>query len=208
MVRAHLAKRKSMTRRCRGLDRINMDTGRWHTVFDWGDGTWAFFDGNEYSLVNCPYGIVGDRLWGRETFCLIPRNDEGPIPKSVAVYRADRGPGQKSAFDGQWTPAIHMPRRFSRLLHEITEIRLERVNAITWNDAVAEGVQCIPTDDGEDSYWCVEADNEGPVADDPLSVYEMLWDRINGGGPKEGKPDLSWSANPWCWVLKLKEVQP
>ena len=78
-----------------------------------------------------PYGAPGDRLWVRETFCL--RNPE---------HHPERGYWYAATDDvdnPRWTPSIHMPRRASRLTLEVTGVRVERLQAITEADAIAEG---------------------------------------------------------------------
>ncbi|MBF0260424.1 MAG: hypothetical protein HQL97_01130 [Magnetococcales bacterium] len=81
---------------------------------------------------DCPYGKPGDRLWVRETFCI----DDRPFRGGV-LYRADFASPE---IISPWKPSIHMPRWASRLLLEITRVRVERVREISDVDAIAEGV--------------------------------------------------------------------
>ncbi|MFX5336322.1 hypothetical protein ABTD37_20170, partial [Acinetobacter baumannii] len=86
----------------------------------------------------CPFGQIGDRLWVRETFRLYDL-DECPhadfpcgCPRNgTPLYKAshDCGDGEK------WKPSSHMPRSACRLILEITNIRIERLNDITSEDA-------------------------------------------------------------------------
>lgn len=131
----------------------------------------------------CPFGYVSDRLWVRETFS---QWDDG------SVFRASN-----PECDGvtKWTPSIHMPRWASRITLEITDIRVERLNDISEEDAAAEG--CRP-------YW----DKNNPIWDGKLELrpikgasdaFQNLWESINGEG--------SWEANPWVWVIEFKRVE-
>jgi hypothetical protein len=100
--------------------------------------------------VRCPYGVRGDRLWVREGFCY--RRD--PIScKLGGYYYAATDPGvEKTDDDGHtvylkngtaaspWVSPLHMPREVSRLTLEVTDVRVERVQDITEEDARAEGV--------------------------------------------------------------------
>jgi hypothetical protein len=91
-----------------------------------------------------------------------------------------------------WTPSIHMPRWASRILLEITDVRVERLQDISRADIRAEGLQCPPelaSDDASPNYrdWF-------PTA------WQELWEAINGAG--------SWTANPWVWVVEFKRVTP
>lgn len=109
----------------------------------------------------CPHGKVGDRLWVRETHAQVFEVDipegrpVGPIGsagsparpdwKSRYVYRSDgEMPNVQRRYVGDsspvgWTPSIFMPRRASRMLLEITSIRVERLQDITDRDICAEG---------------------------------------------------------------------
>lgn len=124
----------------------------------------------------CPFGVVGDRLWVRETFA---------CPETVRYYRAaDEGilpPGTK------WTPSIHMPRWASRINLEVTEVRVQRVQDISEEDAKAEGMSpCIElssTEEHSSTYRCAFAD---------------LWGDVYG----------TWDRNDWVWATTFKRVLP
>ena len=176
MVRAILGGRKTQTRRvvkCDGIDlagpcgnRLTGDTflaGR-----DW--------VGN-HAILRCPYGERGDRLWVRETWAPMPG---GPITaQNGVIYRAD------SDSIWTWRPSIHMPRWASRITLEITAIRVERLQDISAEDCIAEG---ISTQLREHDAIC-----------DLQSKYKALWQSIHGPG--------SWEANPFVWVLEFKRLE-
>lgn len=138
----------------------------------------------------CPYGLIGDRLWVRETWFdnLCPRTPADGL--NEVYYRADgeaheQFPGDY--MDMRWTPSIHMPRWASRITLEVTGVRVERLNEIDADDVFAEGAL---TTDYE--WWHVD-----------LMVrqqFQILWESINGPG--------SWAANPWVWVIEFKRVKP
>ncbi len=104
----------------------------------------------------CPHGEVGDRLWVREAFYIdLCPYESGPLPESAEFddwrdaiyYRADGDccdqiPECECATEGKpkWRPSIHMPRWASRITLEITGVRVERLNDISEEDAIAEGV--------------------------------------------------------------------
>jgi len=139
----------------------------------------------------CPYGRPGDRLWLRETHFI---NDyrEAKVPEAERadteiVYRADPLPcweGEESEI--RWRPSIFMPRWASRILLEITAVRVERLQDISEEQSEAEGVYFL---------------RAAPDFDETLTakqLYEILWDHINGNG--------AWDANPWVWVVEFKGV--
>jgi hypothetical protein len=139
----------------------------------------------------CPFGDVGDRLWVRETYRVMgcatdvarlmykasERNSFTESTRTVPVATCTKQPSQN------WTPSIHMSRWASRILLEITNVRVERLNAISDKDAQAEGVQ---------------ANELSPTR----YVFGELWQSIYGADNPQ-----SWQANPWVWVIEFKRVE-
>lgn len=145
--------------------------------------------------VPCPYGRIGERLWVRETWAIVPAvSDDGLKHKAKgdgtgATWRADWN-GNPSGFT--WKPSIHMPRWASRITLEITGVRVERLNDISEADAYAEGIT-IPSHYRFASNGRPEDRNEARV------TFETLWETINGVG--------SWRFNPWVWVVEFKRLE-
>ena len=163
----------------------------------------------------CPYGAPGDRLYVREAFRL-PAGDDSMTPVEYVVecefdslldirYEADghsRLPDSAVAVDGwgRLRPSIHLPRRLSRLLLEITEVRVERVQEITPSDAADEGVSW--TRDGKTLYGTEVRDSGGwLLAKDVRDRFAELWDQING--PR----GYGWEADPWAWAVTFEVVR-
>ena len=141
----------------------------------------------------CPYGNPGDRLWVRETWrpC---GDDEMSMARIEALrpsiaYKAD----EEWDNDSKWKPSIHMPRWASRILLEITDIRVERLKEISGEDACLEGTGFID----RRGDLC-HAGNHPSYS---ISIFSRLWDSINGK-----KPGCSWANNPWVWVVEFKKV--
>lgn len=135
--------------------------------------------------VLCPYGQPGDRLWVRETFAVY--GDE----KMAAIhYRADR-PHDVGRKGTGYKPSIHMPRWACRILLEITAVRVERLQDISEEQAIAEGVH-------RDLRMWFATDEGGPAFTWPQHAFEHLWRKINGAE--------CWDANPWVWVVEFKRV--
>ena len=89
-------------------------------------------------------------------------------------------------------PSIHMPRWASRLTLELTDVRVERLQDISEQDAVAEGIErCAIGGRAWRIYSKSALPNEGYP--NPRDSYESLWQSINSRS--------SWDANPWVWVL-------
>lgn len=198
MVRALLAGTKTQTRRVvkptpgaqskwltpEGLSRVPSITVGAH---DCGFGAQLTHPmGGPGGWIRCPYGQPGDLLWVRECFS-INEHQEG------CWYWAD---GNIAEFDcTRPKPSIHMPRWASRLTLEITDVRVERLQAISEADALAEGVREPSLGDG----LTIFAQNGGGFiprgSAPPLLLWEALWRRING--------DDSWTANPWVWAVSF-----
>jgi hypothetical protein len=132
---------------------------------------------------NCPYGIPGDRLWVRETWWK-------DILFGRVYYRADYHDGEFKA----WKPSIHMPRKYSRITLEITNVRVERLQEITSADAIKEGCSVDRFTPGE--YKSPWYDLTQPIA---INNFSSLWDSLNG-------KKYPWSSNPWVWCLTFKRI--
>lgn len=143
-------------------------------------------------LFRCKYGCRGDRLWVREKFAVCDKFGEttkwkniGPNEPRIIQYAAD------NQFDycGKWSPSIHMPRWASRITLEITDIRVERVQDISDEDAKAEGVSM------NGRYW-----GDNPNYFDHRPSFQCLWNSINE------KRGYGWASNPWVWCVDFKRV--
>lgn len=203
MVRALLAGTKTQTRRAfKGIEEVR--PGYFH-VF--GSGGGIFCEGDVDVKQWAPSYLriaVGDRLYVRETWSGIHafRNTppaqresvmtpDGPLLRDDLWFWADGNP------DGgdyeKPRPGIHMPRWASRLTLTVTDVRVERLQDCSADDAIAEGVSSTehwrPKDvEGkpfEDKWW----DDATFWANYPQLAYRELWEAINGPG--------SWEANPW-----------
>ncbi|WP_353187445.1 hypothetical protein [Pseudomonas sp.] len=198
MVRAVLDGRKTVTRRpVKVQPRSRADIG------SYGKGQ-PFIRNPDVTKRNpeCPFGNPGDRLWVRETwYCDHNEVMRGPYLKpddldviearddGTLVYAAD-GLTPYETDQPVWKPSIHMPRWASRILLEITDVRVERLQDISRSDIRAEGLQCPPelaSDDVSPNYrdWYPEA-------------WKELWNSTGG----------DWDANPWVWVVEFKRVTP
>jgi hypothetical protein len=165
----------------------------------------------------CPYGKAGDRLWVRETHARIP----GMIGAHVVHYMADGPiPSISERHDAgllRTFPSIHMPRWASRLLLEITEIRLERVQDITEDGARAEGIILRASPEGKgiinvgDKYGPLQYVPPRAPDEDIQEVlrrafkyvphFAALWDEINA------KRGYGWDKNPYVWVIVYKVLE-
>lgn len=147
------------------------------------------FGRTPHTPIRSPLGVVGDRLWVRETFS---RTDMIK-PGDPASYAAD-WPDAAT----KWTPSIHMPRALSRIDLEVTDLRVERLNDITEEDAWAEGLE---ETDGmlDDGKVALMASAMRCCIEDARASFAVLWETIYGAG--------SWALNPWVWVCGFRVVR-
>jgi len=214
MVQAILALIKFMTRRTRGLEKINKDPNAWYlqTLFLHATGRFTFapVNYNPQSIsdvdiieVKCPYGQKGDKLWVRESF---KKMIDFPSQKEIFVYKETMVTfNRPAATEWKWKPSIHMPKVACRIWLEITNIRVERLHDITEDDAKSEGIEFLEREDpytfgfklyGNHSHSDILG--RKALTGTALESFQSLWESING-------PE-SWNANPWVWVIEFKKI--
>lgn len=218
MVRAILDRRKTQTRRLVKLREFGPSTTPGYD--------WTFRDRralwNDVStaglLARCPYGAPGD-LWVRETWGQADSNhDEWSFHRGKAreglpvLYRADEC-WRDEPDDAYWRPSILMPRWACRLVLEVTDVRVERLQDITEEDARAEGMHW--RDAGPDKWgnplpgWSWRSPH--PVDMDPEKGWEHclgtarfcfgnLWNSVTPSGAR-------WGDRPWVWVISFRRVE-
>lgn len=247
MIRSILDGRKTQTRRVltvpwRGSSRALPYGPYWVET----DGRLLFCDecgahhDAEEEMVS-PYGQPGDRLWVRETWrtsrsldALSPQRIEEQArkagathgPFAPALYVADGNSLTADLPEGGWGKtrvSIHMPRWASRLALEVTEVRVQRLQEISEEDAAAEGVQSVvyeswtaydPETEGYPSFGA-EPDaemiarrrlenvrhHEPRIISTAKEQFRLLWASING--ERQG---CAWGSNPWVWAVSFRRV--
>lgn len=97
-----------------------------------------------------------------------------------------------------WYPSIHMPKAAARIFLKVTDVRCERLNDISEEDAIAEGILKI-ADYGTTGFLHYGRPDEALSDIDAVFSYETLWEKINGKN--------SWSLNPWVWVYTFEKIE-
>jgi len=198
-------------------------------------------DGAFRMAVRCPYGAPGDRLWVRERYVLYDDSTKAfdrdavwydranPVGRHFRLCAdgshkllrtcprldpADRAEGPASVL--WWHAPGRMPRWASRITLELTDVRVQRVQDISEEDAKAEGCP-----ERTASYKACDHPPFGSIPPTWKNTFRLLWDSINGGRTmlfeyeddrgvvhKERVPaNYGWDANPWVWALTFKKVE-
>jgi|ERR1051325_3806719 hypothetical protein len=212
MVQSILEGRKTMTRRIAAVpvgDHNGID------IMDWGlskhpyqnDGKWLYTvqtdvdDSHTFELKD-KYGKLGDILWVRENWFPAAINgnkvligvDKNDPNKTWEIETSDPTPYWKKLSRGCMIPSIHMPKEAARIWLQVTDVRVERLQDISGEDVLAEGVG-EKHRSGAKSMTTTGIDYRHWVANQKLR-FQLLWSRINGLE--------SWGANPWVWVISFK----
>ena len=160
----------------------------------------------------CPLGQPGDRLWLRETHRATDVLGGGIHYAADNLVRTFDGnePAEAHgmAVTERWRPSIHMPRWASRILLEITDVRVQRVQDIGEADALAEGLATVTKDGTTWKFGIPDADGLPGTDDigwpwtkwdrDPRKAFATLWNDTYG-------PD-AWDRNDWVWAVTFKRV--
>jgi hypothetical protein len=173
------------------------------------------------AVIPCPYGVPGDILRVRETAWERPERTQrmmrdGADTWPPYIYDADYWPNgipdEEAAIMKRqgWKrrPSIHLPRLGCRIKLEIADVRVERLNDISEEDARAEGVEwkSVDTPDGIKNL-CFGNPYIGDT--NAKSAFASLWDMINNpkGYCAEDEP-MGWAANPWVWCVEFRRMKP
>ncbi len=145
---------------------------------------------NDQAEFYCLYGKYGDRLWVKEALRSEYTTVDDDTPGGeLAIYMVDDAvvsrDGKPAAYEWERSvlPAIFMPLWASRITLEIVSVKVERLQEISKEDAIAEGLK--PYGWGHD---------DGTIQ----RCFAEKWDAINA------RRGYSWVTNPWVWVIEFK----
>lgn len=147
----------------------------------------------------------GDRLWVREAFCLTAGTSHPYVrfeqhnpakPTEAVMHRAGCWGEWPQSIGTKWRPSIHMPRWASRLTLVVTEVRRQRLQETSEQDAIAEGVYRHRSWGGAE-WFCVDGLRvPGYASNRARDVFAFLWDSLHGKG--------AWAANPEVIALSFE----
>lgn len=205
MVQAILDGRKTQTRRVLKAQPHVIDTviGERLVIEDPlnSDSYLDFINAKSTSRItkHCPFGQVGDQLYVRETWRQFNSSDEcgcseypcGCPNNGTILFKATGDSGES-----KWKPSIHMPRSAARIILEVTDVRVERLNDISEQDAINEGCKAR---EGCKWHTFEEAERGIPMHDHTAKDdFWAKWESTYG--------EQSWQSNPWVWVIEFKVI--
>ena len=150
-----------------------------------------YFGQTESDAVFSPPYLKGDILWVRETWS---KDADGNF-----VYRTNYGATEDDSFPPsmfKWRPSIHMPHDAARIFLKVTDLKIERLQGIDFEQCKVEGVW----DDyktASEKYHNILAEKAYPI------VFSRIW---NETITEENRKKFGWQANPWVWVIKFERV--
>jgi hypothetical protein len=224
MVQAIIEKRKTKTRRTKGLEFINESSKDFHPHQYLGvneDGLHLMK--NNYGATNaivCPYGKPGDLLWVKENFKVQQVNEiyTDEAMKHVCIdFVASEGRKVNEMRQWFWlkksetpkvirrkhpdkvflSPSIFLPKKCSRIWLHVIDVRIERLHSITKEEAMDEGIEFEKLDGN--GYKLYRNHLTGVInLGTAVESFQTLWKKING--------EESWNQNPWVWVVSFKVI--
>lgn len=203
MVVSLLQNLKTMTRRTKGLERVNENPEDWKIVIgDWSDKGVLFFNKHGHSDRMKPKYQIGELLWVKETFSHAPLTKETkPFYPELSDYIYKAGSNYSHI---KWTTSRFMPKAAARTWLEVTDIKCERLQDISPEDCIAEGILPLNmsaaqlAEQGQKYFDYSKPKQHFVEGLDPFWSFNSLWCSINGGD--------SWDANPWVFAYTFKRV--
>lgn len=208
MVQAILEGRKTVTRRA-----VKFKAG-WNPKFTGyiPDGA-VLYGSNNIPAAKAPYKL-GDILWVRETWSPVNVRPKRYIYKADVARRIGEGVGLPLC----WHPSIHMPREAARIFLRVTDVRAERLQDMSIENALSEGV---PDEWPMSPVYCPHCKGEGlvgtnnpttlgymdvdcPYCKNAVTRFSNLW---NSTIKPADRPTYGWEANPWAWVIEFERCE-
>lgn len=202
MVQAILAGNKTQTRLIGALKNIDHRATEILPNFDWPkQGNYAAryltqTNPERYEItdiVKAPC-IIGDVIWVRETYQKVTYKG-----KTEYLYKADDHNDTVGKIT--WKPSIHMPKEAARIWLRVINVRPDRLNDITEEDAKKEGVfysYSVNRNPGVQYKNYLPENKGGPTFSRVTWSFQSLWATINGQD--------SWNQNPWVWVIEFEVI--
>ena len=165
------------------------------------------FAANEYGgsiqYVKPPYRYApGDILYVRETWHkYTKRIGKGESCRLAEFYGYKASVANSEDAEEPWHPSIHMPKEAARIWLKVTDVRVERLQEISEDGAVKEGIYVANCKDCNAPFGCDACPDEGY---DEIDEFAELWDSTI---KKSDIDRYGWDANPWVWVIEFERCE-
>lgn len=167
----------------------------------------------------CPYGQPGDVLWVRETYYAYGwwvkngKTKTGKQKRKFIDFTIEDKDGKYHYEDSMpsniedsriynkigWykRPSLFMPKEACRLFLKVKAVRVERLQDVSQQDAIAEGIKATGAKSQINRFYKNYL-KIGYMDLKPIASFKSLWQSING--------HESWQANPWVWVVEFERT--
>lgn len=200
MVRAILEDRKTVTRRL--VKFLNGKNPNWTGYIK--DGLTLYNGTNEPCNKPAPFKL-GDILYVRETWSDHYVPDEEGRAKLEYCYKADGIDIKAECLPGEnnrWYPSIHMPKEAARIFLRVKDVRVERLQGMTEEDALKEGIHY---DECPAGFTWKQHTSMTDCHTSAVGAFEYLW---NSTIKKSDLALYGWDANPWVWRIEFERIEP
>lgn len=156
-----------------------------------------YCDMTDIELINTAYKAPyqpGDILYVRETWCDDRQFTHDSTPGQY-FYKASENEKFK------WKPSIHMPKEAARIWLKVTDVRVERLQNMTEEDCIKEGIYPSPCKDCNAPFGCDCCPDEGY---NEIDAFAELWDNTI---KKTGLEKYGFDANPWVWIIDFERCK-
>ena len=207
MVQAIMGDRKTATRRA--VKPKSPKACGFYVTFDCNHNFMEVYDyDEEEAMFESPQTRlhIGDYLYVRETWATVGQDVDSiwfeepeKLYNGQVIYRADF---TEEISECRWHPSIHMSKAAARIFLRVTDVRVERLQDITKDGAIAEGAETDEYLDYEE--WATAVAPPGSKMITLRDYFSELWDSTV---KKSDLAKYGWDANPWVWVIEFERVE-
>jgi len=168
-----------------------------HVYYNSGEDAFVFFDKDGPAAHTYNFHRTGDVLYVRETWAHF-RTLDGFAKQGLYDYKADF----TDVVPWKWRPSIHMPKEAARIFLRVTNVRAERLQDISANDCMAEGIKC------DNEILNPDPETHEGIKNWNLAFaktsYKELWNKLNA---KRDGGIYTWDMNPWVFVYEFEKME-
>lgn len=213
MIQALLKNRKTQTRRIIKPQPVKADQQVFGNSLVWRPNKTSayYFDPEDKKSIESafphlysPYGTKGDFLWVQEEYSLELVESpvykciysDGAIASVILSAKEEQKLLKRKSGITKKQPGRFMYRSCSRITLEVTDIRVQRLQDITEEEAIAEGIEKTSSMHGY-SYYRDYLYGGGDLK--PIESFRSLWESLHGKN--------AWQNNIWLWVVEFQKYE-